>query len=188
MTVIIKGKFVIRRDTMAILPEFSSGGLYSKVMEGDQTFCVDISPYNLMNYSLLHYCSDLKGAMRGTKTILGKVNIPPVRINGNPDMYWLPHKSPYQADCVWIALHHIRDLDYYSKNQTRVILTHGHSIILDISLKQLQSRITAAEQLQFKMEKNMNRTRTFLFDPEKGIQYCKDENNNYCNKDINQHF
>ncbi|MBT2689749.1 competence protein ComK [Bacillus sp. ISL-47] len=175
----IREEFVIRRDTMAILPEFTSSGEYSKVMEGDQTFGVDKSPYVLMNESLLHYCSDLKGAMRGTKTILGSINKPPVRINGNPDMYWLPHKSPNEADCVWIALHHISDIFSYSKNHTRVILSNGSSIVLGISLKQLQSRIDTAEQLQYKMKKITDRTRTFILDPKNGMQLIRDEYNNY---------
>lgn len=184
----IKEKFVIRRDTMAILPEFTASGNYSKVMEGTHNFCVDLSPYQLMNESLLHYCSDLKGAIRGTKTILGNIHIPPIRINGNPDMYWIPHKSPKQADCVWIALHHIADIVYYSKNHTSVILSNGCIIILEISLKQLQFRIDSAEQLQYKMKKKTERTRTFMLDPEYGMQFIRDEYNNYRNKDLKKVF
>ncbi|PWW28414.1 competence protein ComK [Cytobacillus oceanisediminis] len=183
-----KEKFVVRRDTMAILPESTSSGNYSKVIEGNHNFCVDLSPYQLMNESLLHYCSDLKGAIRGTKTILGNIHIPPVRINGNPDMYWIPHISPKQADCVWIALHHIADIAYYSKKHTRVMLSNGCMINLEISIKQLQSRIDSAEQLQYKMKKITDRTGTFMLDPEYGMEFIRDEYNNYRNKHLKQIF
>ncbi|WP_026581196.1 competence protein ComK [Bacillus sp. J33] len=180
----IKEKFVITRNTMAVLPEVPTIGNYSKIIEVGQSFCIESSPYDVLNESLLHYCSDLKGSIQGTKAILGTVRNPPIRMNADPDMYWLPHKPPYQPDCVWIALHHIEALNYLSYSETRVIFTNEQSIDLDISLRHLQSIIDLAEVLRFKMEKTLNRTRSFILDSEHGIKLISEEYNKYRKKDL----
>ncbi|GLB59510.1 competence protein ComK [Cytobacillus sp. NCCP-133] len=179
MVVSINEKFVIRRNTMAILPGSSSRGSYSKIMEVGQTFSLELPPFEVMNDSLLHYCSDLKGSIRGTKAILGSTSTPPVCINANLDMYWFPHKSPFMPDCVWIALHHVKDLRFESNSQTSLFFSNGQSIYLDIGIRHIQSIIDLAEELRYKMIKTRNRTRSFTFDSKNGLQLVSEESNKY---------
>ncbi|MBU8878067.1 competence protein ComK [Bacillus sp. FJAT-29790] len=180
MKTISFSKYVIVPETVMIIPEFDSfGNIYSKVIEGKHTFLVKKKPRDIVTFSLNRYGSDLQGAMKGSKTIIGPCHMPPIRINGTPDMYWIPYISPNHDLCVWLALHHIEDYEEITNNETRVITSHGHSIPLDIGIKKLVDRINKADQLKIKIEKQTNKTWTFFYDPKIGIELIKDERNNY---------
>lgn len=175
--------YVIVRETIMIVPEYDcSGNLYSRVVEGNDSFIVKKKPWDLVNDSLKTYCSDLPGAIKGSKSIIGNCHMPPIRINGMPDMYWFPHTSPNDNDCVWLALHHILTPIPISKKRTKVITTHGHSIVLNLEIKKFEVRMSKAEQLQAKMQKKKNTTHTLFFLPKSSIHFIKEKGTNYCIK------
>lgn len=173
--------YIIVRETAMIVPEYDClGNLYSRVIEGKYNFIVKKKPWDLVNDSLKMYCSDLPGAIKGSKSIIGNCHTPPIRLNGMPDMYWFPHISPNDNECVWLALHHVSTPIPISKKRTKVITAHGHSIVLNIEIKKFETRMNKAEQLKAKMQNKNGTTHTLFFLPKRGVHLIKEKGRNYC--------
>ena len=145
--------YIVRQETMLFLPKFDQlGNLFTVVMENDMEFCVEKSPKALMNACLGYYGSSLRGASDGAKTILGNIRMCPVLMNGILELYWFPTKSPDKKDCVWFALHHVKSYERASVKETKVNLSNGVTVIVDVSLYTFKKKIQMAYQLKGKME------------------------------------
>lgn len=174
----IFGKYVINPKTVLIAAEFDQKGcLYSRVIEGKKTFIVAMRPKALIDYSLHYYCSSLKGAMDGSRSILGNISMQPIMINAQLDICWFPCFSPDRTDCVWFSLTHVVNSEKLSLRQTKVNLNFGHTIILDMKRERFENKRQRASQLRYISSERTKRPATFYLEPKKGIQLIKENGN-----------
>lgn len=146
-------KFILNYDTVLFYPYYDDFGKLLTVVIGNQEpFLVDMSPSSLMDYNLKYYGSSLQGATDGAKMILGKTHVNPVVINEKYDLYWFPSKSSSRDDCVWFALHHVKDYEGIQKGYTKVEFTDESSFTLDISKYSFDKKVQRAYQLKGKVE------------------------------------
>ncbi|KAA0955514.1 competence protein [Sporosarcina sp. ANT_H38] len=145
--------FVLDYDTISFLPRYDeSGCLRAIVRDVNGSFDVDLAPTLLMDYNLRYYGSSLRGATDGANMILGNGHMPPVIVNEKLGIYWIPSKSPYNGDCMWFALHHIKDYFDIGGNRTKIIFSDGSTQIIDISRSAFDLRVQKAYKLKGKIE------------------------------------
>ncbi|MCM3709170.1 competence protein ComK [Sporosarcina luteola] len=150
----LKEEYVVNNGTSIILPEFDENGrLLSVVMEKTELFKVNIEPTKLIDYSLRCYGSSLRGANDGSRTLLGEISMPPIVLNLTQSLYWFPHMSPVNEDCVWIAIDHVKDYKAIDKKHTEIVLNNGTEIILNTSFYSFDEKYTRAFKLKYKIER-----------------------------------
>ena len=146
-------EFILNDETIVFYPQYDQfGNLLTGVMEKHGTFVVDMPSTDLIDYNLKYYGSSLKGASDGTKMILGEISMKPIVMNEKLGLYWFPSKSPSSEDCVWFALHHIKDYCSYGKKKTLVTFSNGSTIVVDISVTSFDKKVQRAYKLKGKVE------------------------------------
>ncbi|VEF49517.1 ComK family protein [Bacillus freudenreichii] len=150
----IKDFYIIKRNTAALQPVFTKYGfLYTKVYEGPFVFLVKLSPLQIIKDSMHHYGHDWNGAVKAAKTVLGSIDMSPVKISGSLGLYWFPSKSPYAEDCIWFALDHIDERLCTAPKETKIFFPSGHHVTAPMSLKQFNKKMHRAQELKTTLEK-----------------------------------
>lgn len=154
---------------MLFLPRFDQfGNLSTLIIEDDSQYYVDMEPKALMNHCLGYYGSSLRGASDGAKKILGNIQMCPVLMSEKLEIYWFSTRSPEHEDCIWFALHHIKDYESKGLKETKVIFNNGTEITIDISLYRFINKIQRAYQLKGKLEE---RSKLYLITKELQLPY-----------------
>lgn len=150
----IKEFYIIRKNTAALQPFFTQYGyLYTKVYEGPFVFQVKLSPLQIIKDSMEYYGHDWDGAVKAAKTVLGSIDMSPVKISGSLGIYWFPSKSPHAEDCMWFALDHIDKRLSIAPKETKVIFPSGHHVTVQMRVKQFTDRMHRTQELKTTHEK-----------------------------------
>lgn len=145
--------FVLDHDTILFLPKYNeSGCLQTIVRDANGSFDVDRAPTSLIDFNLRYYGSSLRGARDGSNMILGNGHMNPVIVNEKLGLYWFPSKSPFKDDCMWFALHHIKDYLDIGRKRTKIIFSDGSTHIIDMSRSRFDLRVQKAYKLKCKIE------------------------------------
>ena len=145
--------YVMNYNTVLFLPRTNEyGELYTFVLDKTSSFDVQLGPTDLIDFNLKYYGSSLKGAREGAIMILGGGKMSPVMINEKLDLYWFPSKSPAKEDCIWFALHHIKETIKLPNIRTKVIMSDGNIIIVEMSKESFDKKIQKAYNLKGKIE------------------------------------
>lgn len=161
-------KYIVNAETVALMEELDVyGNSYTRIIEGRNTFVVEISLREILEDTLNYYCTTLEGAIRGAKSILGEKYHPPILINASEGLIMLPCGPIRRKNSIWIASNQIIKLEQLGK-ETIVFTEYGHQIIIPLKISQIEMKIGQASRLLTTQEyrkKNM-----FLYyDREKGI-------------------
>ncbi|MCZ2258619.1 competence protein ComK [Sporosarcina sp. G11-34] len=149
----VVSELILNNETILFYPQFDEyGNLLTGVMEKHGTYLIDMRPLDLIDYNLRYYGTSLEGASAGTKMILGKIDMRPLVMNEKLGLYWFPSRSPSSEDCVWFALHHIKDYKSIGDKKTLVNFSNGSTIIMDISFTSLDKKVQRAYKLKGKVE------------------------------------
>ncbi|MED4227915.1 competence protein ComK [Neobacillus cucumis] len=146
--------YLLDEEIILMTGEYDHFGRFcARVMIGGQTILVSRSPLQLIDDTLNYIGFDLKGANKGTKNILGNINMWPIIVNPYKGICLFPYKSPRQEDCVWFNPDHIVKTKSHGF-KTEVELSNGVSIIIDLKKYTFITKIQTALQL-----KNISRER-----------------------------
>ncbi|CAH0343788.1 competence protein ComK [Bacillus sp. CECT 9360] len=141
-------KHILNHDSSIVAPEFDGyGHENSIVIENDQPFIVRMRPVDLINETIKYYGFSLSGAIEGSRSILGNINMPPIVVIPSSDTIWFPCKSHKHKDCVWLAHAQIADKERVDIARTKVLFKQGHSLIIDLSVNQFERRMQRAAEL-----------------------------------------
>lgn len=172
-------EYVIKPKTIAIIPKYDKNGyLYSIVIEGRLIYLVDMTPNKIMEYSLLHFASNLKGANSGSRFILGNISMCPIKISSKLDIFWFPCKSPNQEDCIWLAHGHVVDYKQIDKNLTQIYLSYGHSVTVEMNKTNFEKKYDRATKLRYILTEGGKTPENDYSEPMSGYQICKDPKKN----------
>lgn len=156
---IYSNTYLLDYDAMFLLPKYDErGNLIASVMKTNGLFDVNIDPTGLIDFNLRYYGSSLRGARDGAKMILGRGHMNPVIINEKLGIYWFPSKSPSKNDCIWFALHHIREYVEISGKRTKIFFNNGTTLTIDVSRASFDNRVNKAYKLKGKLESRTNET------------------------------
>ena len=161
--------YIVNAETVALVEELDVyGNNCTRIIEGRNTFVVEISLRKIFEDTLNYYCTTIEGAIRGAKSILGEKYHPPILINATEDLIMLPCGPIRRRNSIWIASNQIMKFEQLGK-ETIIFTEYGHQIIVPLKISQIEMKIGQASRLlttqEFRKKKNM-----FLYyDREKGI-------------------
>lgn len=145
--------YVLDNNTILFSPMYDEFGyLHTTVRDVNGIFNTELGPTLLIDFNLRYYGSSLRGAIDGANMILGNGHMNPVIVNEKLDLYWLPSKSPYKDDCIWFALHHIKDYFDADGKRTKIIFSNGSTIIIEMSRNSFDLKVQKAYKLKGKLE------------------------------------
>jgi competence protein ComK len=144
------------------------GQLQTLVIETGKTFRVNNTAEQILNNSLKKMGTTLRGALDHAKANLGNMNMCPIKMNSQVGLYLFPSKSPKRPDCVWFSLIHVKGAKGLGKNKTKVLLSHGHSIIVDCTLASFKTKLHRAFKLRKMIAENEHCPITFYLEPKSG--------------------
>ncbi|NMD69165.1 hypothetical protein HHO41_02610 [Bacillus sp. DNRA2] len=154
-------KYVINENTVCIKGKIDDYNRpYSMIIECDQDFSVRMSPVDIVDTSLRFYCSSLKGASEGARSVLGNISMLPLVIYAPLDLYMFPSFSPHRLDCIWFSVKHIRNFEAMEKKNTIVYTKTGQTITLAMKKDRFERKWQRASQLRYVTEERMRKAAT----------------------------
>jgi competence protein ComK len=171
--------YIINQNTVLITGEYDkTGKLCTRVLEVEKSFLVDITPEKLIDDSIQYLGFDLPGAIKSSKKILGPMKMCPFMVNQPLGLCMFPVKSVKKPDCVWFVLAHVKKPEQCGI-QTKVHLSHGHSIMVDLKLSAFKKRYNRAIDLCRITSERANCPVAFYLEPKSRYQLIKEPSGKY---------
>lgn len=109
-------EYEINSNTLAIIP-YQKGK--SKILELNDEYIVNLTPYQIIENSCSYYGSSLNGRMNGARSILGSVYKIPVMVEETNNLIFFPTTAIENEKNVWIGSNNI--LNYHKKGKNTVV-------------------------------------------------------------------
>lgn len=162
----LKKNYWINKETVYFSGEFDKEGqLCTRIVRGYMSYCVKMNSLKLIDESLKKFGFSLRGALDGSKDILGNKNMRPIVINAYLGIYLFPSKSPGKPDCTWFSLLHVLNTESISRKETKVYLSYGHTVVIDMKESNFNRRLNRALELRRVVSENMKIPITFYVEP-----------------------
>lgn len=177
----IRAKHLINEKTVLVTGEYNDRGeLWSRVIEEEETFLVTKTPTTVIEETLLHLGSNFLGARSSSKYLLSPMRMHPISVNPQLGILLFPTKNMLCHCCIWFSLIHVKSTYPIGVNQTEVLTSFGHTILIDMSERAFNNRRQKAIQLQDTIIHNLNYPLNFYVEPKKGFYISKNpKENNY---------
>lgn len=161
--------YIVNNDTVALIEELDEyGNSYTRIIEGRNTFVVELSLNKIFEDTLNFYCTTIEGAIHGAKSILGEKYHPPILINATEGLIMLPCGPIRRRNSIWIASNQIMKLEQLGK-ETIIFTEYGHQIIVPLKISQIEIKIGQASRLLTTQEYRKKKNMFLYYDREKGI-------------------
>ena len=167
--------YLLEEEIILVTGEYNNNGKFcTRVMIGEQTLLVNRSPLQVMDDTLTYIGFDLKGAIKGTRNILGNINMCPIIVNPYKGICLFPYKCSKKEDCVWFNPDHIVKTKAHG-SKTEVELSNGVSIIIDLKKYRFIDKIQNALHLKKESSERGNHPHplSYFNHPEKQKQITK---------------
>jgi competence protein ComK len=177
----VRDRHLINEKTVLLTGEYNElGELWSRVIEGEETFLVRKSPITLIEETLLHLGSNFLGARRSSKYLLSPTRMHPISVNPQMGILLFPTKNMKCHCNIWFSLIHVKTIKPVGINQIEVLTSFGHTILIELSERAFNNKRQKAIQLQEAINNNLNCPLNFYVEPKKGYYISKNPNeNNY---------
>ncbi|MDR7077512.1 competence protein ComK [Neobacillus niacini] len=175
----IRDTHLLNEKTVLVTGEYNNRGeLWSRVIEGEETFLVRKAPIAIIEETLLHVGSDFLGARRSSKYLLSPMRMHPISINPQMGILLFPTQSMKCYSCIWFSLIHVKTTKSIGINKTEVLTSFGHTILLDMAERAFKNRRHNAIQLQETISKNLKCPLYFYVEPKMGFYISKSPKDN----------
>ncbi|MGX1900473.1 competence protein ComK [Thermolongibacillus altinsuensis] len=152
---LVVNDFAASRYTMGIFPIHHHTSVWSKVIEEDGEYMVQMRPIDVIEQSCLYYGASLKGRKDGTKEIIGISHKAPLAIEPSNEIFFFPTISPSDPQCIWLSHLHIHHHEHAALGKTRVTFSNGHIIELNISHHSFVNQLHRTAQLRTKLRERL---------------------------------
>lgn len=151
----------------------------TRIIEGNQSFLVDMVPLHVIDKSIKHIGFNLKGAIESSKAELGKTSMVPIMINPALGVCLFPIISPKKHECMWFNPLHIVDALPNGKN-TDVYLSNGCVITIAMRIVTIIRKWHRAKVLcKTFSDRAQNEITSMYVSPQKKVILIKEENGKY---------
>jgi competence protein ComK len=177
----IRDDYIINELTVFFTGEYGERGeLFTRVIEGKDTFLVRKSPAKLIEAALLRVGSNLQGALHSSKNLLGTMRMYPVSVNPHLGILLVPSKSMKKHNCVWFSLIHVKNTHALGVRKTEIFTSFGHTILVEMKESAFHTKLQKAIQLREMITKNTKCPLNFYLEKRNGFYISKDPgDNNY---------
>jgi len=149
--------FEISPLTLAIVAEQNDhNGIITRIMEEDEEYIVDVTPYQIINSACKYFGSSLRGRQDGARNISGFTSKIPISIDPSSGMYFFPTTSPKNPKCSWISHSHIDKISKVTERKTKILFKNGKKLILDVSIRTMLNQVQRTAQFRFLLDKRLN--------------------------------
>jgi len=145
--------YEVNRDTLAVMP---SNDHQSKILEIEQEYVVDGSPYEVMEHSCSYFGSSIEGRMKGSKALIGSIYRTPIVIEESRNLIFFPTVSPVVADNIWVSLKNLEKYERFSDNKTKVYFKNKQSIVIDIPYASFDNQVLRSSRLDSLLTERKN--------------------------------
>lgn len=142
-------EYEVNSNTLALLPV---GTHVTKVLEKQDSFLVNKTPSQIIDYSCRSFGSSYLGRHEGTKHLTGINYKAPIIIEETQSIIFFPTASPRFPKCAWIALNHVKNHIRYEEKSI-LYFQCGKNVELDISYGSLENQILRATKLESVLRK-----------------------------------
>lgn len=168
----------INQETVLLTGEYDENGkLCTRVIEGENTFLVNMKPLEVINKTMLDLGSDFHAGRKSAREILGDIYMCPIKINCNLGIWLFPTKSYNNNFCGWFSLAHVKKTKAIGR-KTEVYLSHNHTFIINMRESHFNQRKQKAKDLRDEMMKNSQGVFTFYVEPRRGLTIREGEGKN----------
>jgi competence protein ComK len=181
----IRDRHLINEKTVLLTGEYNDRGeLWSRVIEGEETFLVKKSPITVIEETLLHLGSNFLGARRSAKYLLSPSRMHPISVNPQMGILLFPTKNMKCHYNIWFSLIHVKNTNPVGIHRVEILTSFGHTILIDMSKRAFNNQRQKAIQLQEAITNNLNCPLNFYVEPKKGFYIIRNpkENNYYLEK------
>jgi competence protein ComK len=153
---LILKEYEVSPYTMAILPERTENGLFSRVMEVESSYLVAMKPIEVIDRSCRFFGSSLQGRKEGTKDIMGVTHKAPIVIDPSNFIYFFPTLSPSRDQCAWISHSYVRTIQSKRGNATFLLFSNHETITLPVSKGSLENQLYRTAQLRATLSRRIS--------------------------------
>ncbi|WP_080843948.1 competence protein ComK [Cytobacillus gottheilii] len=171
--------YAVNHLTILLMGERTKYGyLYTRVIEEKLTFLVRMTPREVLEHTLTSVGSDLKGAIKSARSILGNGYMYPIIVNPYQEICMFPTHSPSADHCIWINPKHIVNAD---KKGSQTITTFSNYIIMPIDLghQAFSTKRYQAHRLLESTKENGHKVRVITSENQKYYQVIREDNGIY---------
>jgi competence protein ComK len=175
----VRDKHLLNEKSVLVTGEYSERGeLWSRVIEGQETFLVKKTPIAVIEETLLHVGSDFLGARRSSKYLLSPMRMHPISVNPQMGILLFPTKNMKCPNCIWFSLIHVKTTKRAGVNQTEVLTSYGHTILIDMTERAFHTRRHKAIELQETISRNLRYPIFFYVEPKTAYYISKKQKEN----------
>ena len=139
---------MISKNFLYLKSEFNQyGKRCTRIVETHHETLIEMDPLKVIDETLQFFSYDMKGAIRGARSIVGNKKCCPLTLYPADNIIIFPHKAMDSDDTIWLNSNLV-DTAHPLGEETRVEFDGGHSIILDISYRCFNPKFITAELLR----------------------------------------
>jgi len=177
-------QYLIHENTVCLIEDYDeNGNKETNVIDGDDQLVVVQPPLKIIHFTLQKMGFSLRGAIDGSRYLLGKEHyMLPLTINSALGIYLIPTKAYGRHDCCWLSLMHIQDIEPLDTHLTRVHMSYGHTIDLDMKANMFIQRLHKARKLRESVTRNTKSPLTFCLPPKAGYKIIEGDGEYFLKK------
>lgn len=151
----IKEKYVINKETLALLP---AGDIEynTVVIENDKKLFVQQTSLQIIKASCLEDWSTLEGKQKAVMHHTGFRKKLPIPLNIHKGIYFFPTHSKNSIHNSWIAFHHIIKFVKLKKDETEIYFKNNKHLTLQISSKLIEKQMERTFNCMYRINNMMN--------------------------------
>ena len=146
-------KYEFSKGTLAIVPNNEESSL---VLEDNDRYIVQNSPFHIMEESCEYFGSSLEGRKEGAKAILGAEYKVPIIVEDSNNLIAFPTTSPYAPDCCWISLKRVNNIYRIDNYNTKIVFDNKEEIIVPCSFRSIENQLSRASRLDLVLQNRKN--------------------------------
>lgn len=136
--------YEINDETLAILPYDNER---SRVIEMNDEYIVEESPYEIMENSCKYFGSSLSGRVDGSKDILGSVYKIPVIVEESQKLIFFPTEALNSPTVGWISYKNIRNVEKIGQ-KSLVKFKDGQDVLINCPYFSMKNQIFRCNMLE----------------------------------------
>jgi competence protein ComK len=170
----ILANYLIDPNSAAIIPMLEKEDGLTCVIEKEQLILVNLSPVEIVKESLNYYSFNSKRVNWS-----GKLNMRPIAINSQLNLFWFPCISPSNRDNIWFSVTHIIDTKPKGENLTDVYLSYGHIVTVNMNIERFDRKYERALRKRNTLNERIHSPERFCINQPSGFQICRNPGKDY---------
>lgn len=152
-------EYEINPYTLAILPHYEDGKLYSRIIEADQEYICPMKPTDIVKRTCELFGSDYDGRRCATRSMTGYTHKAPIEIEKTFSIFVFPTTSPERDECIWVSAMQVDKHEKFSSTEVIVTFTNRKQLIIPVSYGTFETQVARSAILKSKLDQKIAETR-----------------------------